>query len=86
MFRITVVEDVDGVSICGALKSTPAQTSDLRITRSDTLRRFEDIVAMAAGFIDGLGWGDNSKGNDQRRPSTVVDKADIFNSNVFLPF
>ncbi|KAG9019349.1 glycerol-3-phosphate dehydrogenase [Tulasnella sp. 427] len=40
-FRIQVVEDVDGVSLCGALKN---------------------VVAMAAGFVDGLGWGDNSKG------------------------
>lgn len=39
-FRIQVVEDVDGVSLCGALKN---------------------VVAMAAGFVDGLGWGDNSK-------------------------
>jgi hypothetical protein len=25
-------------------------------------KRLEDIVAVAAGFVDGLGWGSNSKG------------------------
>ncbi|KAG8896898.1 hypothetical protein FRB99_008583, partial [Tulasnella sp. 403] len=39
-FRIQVVDDVEGVSLCGALKN---------------------VVAIAAGFVDGLGWGDNSK-------------------------
>ncbi|PVG03072.1 putative glycerol-3-phosphate dehydrogenase [Serendipita vermifera] len=39
-FRISVVPDVEGVGLCGALKN---------------------IVAVAAGLIDGLGWGSNSK-------------------------
>ena len=36
-----MIEDVAGVSLCGALKN---------------------VVAIAAGFTDGLGWGDNAKG------------------------
>lgn len=39
-FRISVVPDVEGVGLCGALKN---------------------IVAVAAGLIDGLGWGSNAK-------------------------
>ncbi|XP_004400893.1 PREDICTED: glycerol-3-phosphate dehydrogenase [NAD(+)], cytoplasmic isoform X2 [Odobenus rosmarus divergens] len=39
-FRITVVQEVDTVEICGALKN---------------------VVAMGAGFCDGLGFGNNTK-------------------------
>ncbi|KDN50866.1 NAD-dependent glycerol-3-phosphate dehydrogenase [Tilletiaria anomala UBC 951] len=39
-FRVGMIEDVAGVSLCGALKN---------------------VVAIAAGFCDGLGWGDNAK-------------------------
>uniref|UniRef100_A0AC34GV12 Glycerol-3-phosphate dehydrogenase [NAD(+)] n=1 Tax=Panagrolaimus sp. ES5 TaxID=591445 RepID=A0AC34GV12_9BILA len=39
-FRINVVQDIEAVELCGALKN---------------------IVACAAGFSDGLGYGDNTK-------------------------
>ncbi|KAK9474705.1 NAD-dependent glycerol-3-phosphate dehydrogenase N-terminus-domain-containing protein [Dipodascopsis tothii] len=45
-FHVSVVNDVIGVSLCGALKN---------------------IVALASGFVDGMGWGDNAKAAVIRR-------------------
>ncbi|CAN3357073.1 glycerol-3-phosphate dehydrogenase [NAD(+)] 2 [Diutina catenulata] len=39
-FHVTVIDDVVGASIAGALKN---------------------VVAIAAGFVEGAGWGDNAK-------------------------
>jgi glycerol-3-phosphate dehydrogenase len=39
-FKVQLIEDVSGVSLCGALKN---------------------VVAVAAGLSDGLGYGNNTK-------------------------
>lgn len=40
-FKVQLIDDVAGVSLCGALKN---------------------VVAVAAGLSDGLGYGNNTKG------------------------
>ncbi|KAK7207752.1 sn-glycerol 3-phosphate dehydrogenase NAD+ [Myxozyma melibiosi] len=45
-FHVSVVNDLAGVSLAGALKN---------------------IVALASGFVDGMGWGDNAKAAIIRR-------------------
>lgn len=40
-FKVSIIDDVTGVSLCGALKN---------------------VIAIAAGLSDGMGWGNNSKG------------------------
>ena len=52
-----IIEDVTGVSLCGALKSRRISIKHL-IVLICTL----DVVAIAAGFVDGLDWGSNAKG------------------------
>lgn len=67
------MEDVDGVSLCGALKSkcsdlaSPCSSCGLKCMHS-----LLDVVAMAAGFVDGLGWGDNSKGAPHPAPHVAL--------------
>jgi glycerol-3-phosphate dehydrogenase (NAD+) len=62
-FQISVVPDVEGVSLCGALKSpSPYWPFLWRQHPQSSLFDITDIVALAAGFIDGLGWGSNTKG------------------------
>ena len=43
-----------------------AELSKVRLSSHDFMstmtKLLEDIVAVAAGFVDGLGWGSNSKG------------------------
>ena len=56
-FRITVVEDANTVELCGALKVRDCHLIFFLILRSAS----QNVVACAAGFIDGLGMGDNTK-------------------------
>ncbi|EFN89161.1 Glycerol-3-phosphate dehydrogenase [NAD+], cytoplasmic [Harpegnathos saltator] len=52
-FRVVVVEDCEAVEVCGALKAST--------TLLETEKLLYNIVACAAGFVDGLGLGDNTK-------------------------
>ncbi|KAF5102901.1 hypothetical protein D0Z00_000159 [Geotrichum galactomycetum] len=45
-FHVSVIDDVTGICLAGALKN---------------------VVAIAAGFVDGKGWGDNAKAAIMRR-------------------
>lgn len=58
-----MIGDVHGVSLCGALKSKSFIPSFMCELMSWSVLRVSDIVAVAAGFMDGLGWGDNAKGD-----------------------
>lgn len=44
-FHVSVIEDIAGISIAGALKN---------------------VVALACGFVEGLGWGNNASAAIQR--------------------
>ncbi|KAI0227012.1 Glycerol-3-phosphate dehydrogenase [NAD(+)], cytoplasmic [Lamellibrachia satsuma] len=70
-FRITVVDDVQTVEMCGALKtilyvaSLIADGMDMIANTKAAIVRLGfieiNIVALGAGFIDGMQFGDNTK-------------------------
>ncbi|KAI8611772.1 NAD-dependent glycerol-3-phosphate dehydrogenase C-terminus-domain-containing protein [Chytriomyces sp. MP71] len=61
-FRISAIEDVEGVELCGALKN---------------------VVAIAAGLVDGLKFGDNTKAAVIRIGLTEMRKfSKLFHSQV----
>lgn len=67
-FRVRVVQDVEGVCLCGGLKS-----EDQVVSRSwdFDLNSLVDVIALAAGFSDGLGWGSNTKGRHSLSIATI---------------
>jgi glycerol-3-phosphate dehydrogenase (NAD+) len=70
-FRVQIIEDVAGVSLCGALKSESYDDYAI-IAVILTLWRSIDIVAVGAGFMDGLEWGDNAKCMSKHHRISVI--------------
>lgn len=63
-FRVSITDDVRGVSLCGALKNGQYLSCSLLVESSSSRVTDENgctVVAVAAGFVDGLKWGNNSK-------------------------
>ena len=62
LFHVSIVNDVEGVEVCGALKNV-RHCAHLTFSRgvSRNLSRFLQVVALGAGFVDGMELGDNSK-------------------------
>lgn len=67
-FRVQIIGDVHGVSLCGALKSKSHPSFEALMNTVLIRCCVLDIVAVAAGFMDGLQWGDNAKGESIHLP------------------